>query len=63
MKDFVSVVGPRIPLPEGLAQKIWGGCLIMGFETMVEERDKKLTRDTLIGLKRNRVYRLDRRDS
>ncbi|KAH0773912.1 hypothetical protein KY290_011049 [Solanum tuberosum] len=25
MKDFVSEVGPEVPLPEGLAQKIWDG--------------------------------------
>lgn len=40
MKDFVPEVAPRIPLFEGLAQKIWDGCLVMGFKTMVEERDK-----------------------
>ncbi|KAH0742539.1 hypothetical protein KY290_015737 [Solanum tuberosum] len=38
MKDFVSEVGPEVPLPEGLAQKIWDGCLVMGIGTMVKER-------------------------
>ncbi|KAH0637875.1 hypothetical protein KY289_037790 [Solanum tuberosum] len=38
MKDFVSEVGPKVPLPEGLAQKIWDGCLVMGIGTMVKER-------------------------
>ncbi|KAG5590509.1 hypothetical protein H5410_041023 [Solanum commersonii] len=34
MKDFVSEVGPEVPLPKGLAQKIWDGCLIKGIGTM-----------------------------
>ncbi|KAG5612561.1 hypothetical protein H5410_023842 [Solanum commersonii] len=38
MKDFVSEVGPEVPLPEALAQKIWDGCLVMGIGTMVKER-------------------------
>ncbi|KAH0696486.1 hypothetical protein KY290_013858 [Solanum tuberosum] len=38
MKDFVFEVEPEVPLPEGLAQKIWDGCLVMGIGTMVKER-------------------------
>ncbi|KAH0637927.1 hypothetical protein KY289_037842 [Solanum tuberosum] len=38
MKDFMSEVGPKVPLPEGFAQKIWDGCLVMGIGTMVKER-------------------------
>ncbi|KAG5615188.1 hypothetical protein H5410_015012 [Solanum commersonii] len=34
MKDFVFEVGPEVPLPEGLAQKFWDGCLVMGIGTM-----------------------------
>ncbi|KAH0746419.1 hypothetical protein KY285_008076 [Solanum tuberosum] len=38
MKDFVSEVGPKVPLPKGLAQNIWDGCIVMGIGTMVKER-------------------------
>ncbi|KAG5592248.1 hypothetical protein H5410_042762 [Solanum commersonii] len=43
MKDFVSEVGPKVPLPEGLAQKFWDGCLVMGIGTMVKERHTEET--------------------
>ncbi|KAH0712535.1 hypothetical protein KY289_008494 [Solanum tuberosum] len=36
MKDFVSEVGPKVPLPKGLAQNIWDGCIVMGIGTMVK---------------------------
>ncbi|KAH0674519.1 hypothetical protein KY290_024821 [Solanum tuberosum] len=38
MKDFTSEVGPEVPLPKGLAQKNWDGCLVMRIRTMVKER-------------------------
>ncbi|KAH0709475.1 hypothetical protein KY284_010902 [Solanum tuberosum] len=38
MKDFVSEVGSEVPLPEGLAQKIWDDCIVMGIGTMDKER-------------------------
>ncbi|KAH0773493.1 hypothetical protein KY290_010630 [Solanum tuberosum] len=34
-------MGPKIPLFEGLAQRIWDGCIIMGqIDMMVKERHK-----------------------
>ena len=37
MKDFVFEVELEVLLPEGLAQKIWDGCLVMGIGMMVKE--------------------------
>ncbi|KAH0647564.1 hypothetical protein KY285_032812 [Solanum tuberosum] len=42
MKDFVSEVRPEVPLPEGLAKKIWDWFIVMGIGTMVRpERSVK----------------------
>ncbi|KAH0697920.1 hypothetical protein KY290_015713 [Solanum tuberosum] len=47
MKDFVFEVGPEDPLPEGLAQKIWDGCLVMGIGTMELRAKLELARAAL----------------
>ncbi|KAG5590024.1 hypothetical protein H5410_040538 [Solanum commersonii] len=42
MKDFMSKVRPEVPLPEGLAKKIWEWFIVMGIGTMVRlERSVK----------------------
>ncbi|KAH0706002.1 hypothetical protein KY285_010534 [Solanum tuberosum] len=34
-------MGPKIPFFEGLAQRIWDGCIVMGqIDMMVKERHK-----------------------
>ncbi|KAH0635852.1 hypothetical protein KY289_035767 [Solanum tuberosum] len=47
MKDFVSEVGPEVPLPEGLAQKNWDGCLVMGIGTMELRANLELAKAAL----------------
>ena len=40
MKEFMYEFLPNIPLRKTEILKIWGGCVLSGFDHMVEDRDK-----------------------